>query len=1138
MDQKGGGPFPCAGLRVLAVKRVIAATSIAAFALAVSTAPAVAAGTTVTDSATLMNAVGDNCDESSTVALGSNISGTFTAITIECDVTLDLKGHTLDLNHIWVDGSNHLTITDTGEDGELNVSAWGRPSAAIGVDAYAELTIAGGTITAIAYDGSAGIGSSHSNGLPAGTITITGDAHVTAVGGSHAAGIGGGHRLGGAFITISGTATVVTTGSDGGAGIGGGEEGTSAFSVAGKVLITGNAHVTANGGTTGPGIGGGELMSPSWGHDQVAINGSATVIASGGSGAAGIGGSAQPGSGVDLVIADTATVIATGGDGASAIGAGGSSDDFGSLLLDATLHVPSGELRVPSDASFTIAANGKLLGTVEDPTTGATITGDGEIDNGGVIALDDSLVDVGVTGHNYVVTFDAQDGLATKQVHLFAPSFEVSHPDWVTPPAASAWNTADDGTGDWFTASTGLAGDITVFAVAGFPFLAHQVKNCADGDLIALNSDTTGDVLTINCNMTLDLAGHTFNLNHMKVNGNNHLTITDSGETGELHVTEPGDGNAAIEVEDDASLTINDGTITATGGYAGAGIGGGTDGDGGVIAIEGTAEAWVTGGVHGAGIGGGQYGAGGVITITDSAKVTASSLAEGAGIGDGASHSGGGAIITISGAAAVTADGGASGAGIGGGLFGTPIVIAINDHATVTATGGDYAAGIGGSMNGSSGDITIGDFAEVIATGGRGGAGVGSGQPASAASINSPGCAVITATGGQDGAGIGGGQSGGGGHITVGDSAEVTALGGANGAGIGGGAYRNGGSIAIGDAAKVTAVGGAGASAVGSGVDPTNFGSLKLNATLHVPSGELQVPDGGSFTIGPEGELLGTEADPTTGATITGDGEITNGGVIALDESLVNATVDVTGHNFVVTFDAQDGTATERVHLFAPNFDVSYRDWIAPPEQSAWNTADDGSGDWFTSTTENTGDMTVFATTGPATDLTLTAPTTTVDQGNSLTFTVTATDVNGNPVNTADAVLTSSVPTDIISGTTITFVDASPHVITVTLGDAQSSLTIEVTPAAVPDPSPSPDPTPTPNPTPAPDPDGATTPDVEPAPDTTPAPAATPALAPGTGGDELSATGTNPTTGGFGILALLLLAAGSALLVTRRTAIN
>lgn len=93
-------------------------------------------------------------------------------------------------------------------------------------------------------------------------------------------------------------------------------------------------------------------------------------------------------------------------------------------------------------------------------------------------------------------------------------------------------------------------------------------------------------------------------------------------------------------------------------------------------------------------------------------------------------------------------------------------------------------------------------------------------------------------------------------------------------------------------------------------------------------------------------------------------------------------------------------------------------------------------------------DVTVGA--APASTLTLIPSATSVKQGGSLTFTVTGEDEFGNEADTSAAVLTSSVATDIVTGLSISFPHASPHVITATLGEASTAVTIEVipTPAA------------------------------------------------------------------------------------------
>lgn len=95
------------------------------------------------------------------------------------------------------------------------------------------------------------------------------------------------------------------------------------------------------------------------------------------------------------------------------------------------------------------------------------------------------------------------------------------------------------------------------------------------------------------------------------------------------------------------TLTINSGTIYATGGIDGygSGIGGGSAGNGGTITING-GNIVATGGIYGAGIGGGDLCNGGTITI-NGGTVTATGGANAAGIGGG--FAGNGGTITING---------------------------------------------------------------------------------------------------------------------------------------------------------------------------------------------------------------------------------------------------------------------------------------------------------------------------------------------------------------------------------------------------------------------------------------------------------------------------------------------------------
>ena len=217
------------------------------------------------------------------------------------------------------------------------------------------------------------------------------------------------------------------------------------------------------------------------------------------------------------------------------------------------------------------------------------------------------------------------------------------------------------------------------------------------------------------------------------------LTLKDDNqEAGSLTATGgdwgAGIGNGGYYCNSDnrsgENITITGGTVNATGGWGGAGIGGGYYGSGKNITIKG-GTVTATGGEDGAGIGGGYYYGGGYygngyygngenIKITDG-TVNATGGWGGAGIGGGGGGGGGaggnGKNITIIGGT-VTAGGGYRGAGIGGGISGSGKNITITGG-TVNADGGDEGAGIGGGATGSGSNVTVSGAAQVTATAGK-----------------------------------------------------------------------------------------------------------------------------------------------------------------------------------------------------------------------------------------------------------------------------------------------------------------------------------------------------------------------------------------------------------------------------------
>jgi hypothetical protein len=238
----------------------------------------------------------------------------------------------------------------------------------------------------------------------------------------------------------------------------------------------------------------------------------------------------------------------------------------------------------------------------------------------------------------------------------------------------------------------------------------------------------------------------------------------------------------------------------------------------------------------------------------------------------------------------------------------------------------------------------------------------------------------------------------------------------------------------------------------------------------------------------------------------------------------------VSGNNRLMTF----SNGAPSVRVFGPTTAAGYRILAAAPAGTAWNTAADGTGSWFTSTSSTAGsgttalyavapgslevssdpaDLTAtvgqpftfpvtalgadgepldpqptvtyasddctftgageFSTVGtctitasvtiggvasetefvieviagPVDSLTIIASATSVNQGGTLTFQVRGEDALGNPADTSGVVLTSSVPTDVVSGLSVSFPHASPHVITASVGGVSTSVTIEVVPA-------------------------------------------------------------------------------------------
>ena len=339
------------------------------------------------------------------------------------------------------------------------------------------------------------------------------------------------------------------------------------------------------------------------------------------------------------------------------------------------------------------------------------------------------------------------------------------------------------------------------------------------------------------------------------------VSVTGSGDTTiELdgnNTLKSGDRHAALEhnkTDTSGKLTIqdvgNDGSLDATGGFRGAGIGGGEAQNGQVTITGGTITAtagsssgrFIYGG--GSGIGGGDGGTGvggnGDVEITGG-TITATGF-YGAGIGGGRSADG---DVTISGGTIKKAESlsptDPGGAGIGGGYYGDGRVTITGDAVIEEAQGGIQSAGIGGGQ-GADGDVEISGNARIDkVTGGDYGAGIGSGLGESGAPCN--------------------------GKVTIKDNAKIgLAQGGFGAAGIGGGYYYSNGyddddsTSGVGDVTiegntTVNAVGGLGAAGIGNGVNAIDFGGAAVNQIT------IRSSEAGSPTVTATGGVSGFDED-------------------------------------------------------------------------------------------------------------------------------------------------------------------------------------------------------------------------------------------------------------------------------------
>lgn len=459
-------------------------------------------------------------------------------------------------------------------------------------------------------------------------------------------------------------------------------------------------------------------------------------------------------------------------------------------------------------------------------------------------------------------------------------------------------------------------------------------------DNVEINASSTGQAavdvtgsgntnIELNGDNTLTGDSYHAGLEHNKTDDSGTLTIQDeknddgsakgsaSDTTGSLTAT-GGYHGAGIGGSDkqDGQVTITGGEIIANGGSLGAGIGGGagdTDavgGDGDVTISGGTITA--TGGSLGAaGIGGGAYG-NGTVTVTDGDITAKATGRYGAGIGGGYGAIpedtliGGNGTVTISGGTITEASGGYMAAGIGSGFQGLGTVTIEGDAVIKNAQGGEAGAGIGSGTRGDSNILIRGDAVIENAESSGNGAGIGSGQgdlysdgdgmviDPTVGNVTIEGNAKIeNAKSGYGGSGIGGGVIGIGnviirGNAQIGNAQIGNATGGEEGAGIGGGALGTGDVTIEGNVTIENAQGGAGAAGIGGGAE-TEPDTEDTRNKVSIKSTEAGSPN----ITATGGGVLNNEDAPLAGAAAIGSGSVADGATEVKSDITIEGKVTI-----------------------------------------------------------------------------------------------------------------------------------------------------------------------------------------------------------------------------------------------------
>ncbi|MDO5431200.1 hypothetical protein [Eubacterium sp.] len=767
------------------------------------------------------------------VTIKNMVSGTPTAdkIVVAGDASITLDGVNIDLKRkdcgaMEIQNGANVTLelksgsvnTLKNENGNYLIYGVG-----LRVPKGAAVTINGSEDATLNAEGSGlGAGIGGADGETAGSITINGGSiNAVSSGDSYAAGIGGGRDGSNETITINGGIVNARSGVNGeslGAGIGGGENGNG-----GSITITGGTVTACCSGTwksLGAGIGGGGADNGTNGGKIIISGGTVNAYcqsdSEGISKGAGIGGG-----GGDELGGNSGEIIITGGsvnaraiagndpnEKGADIGAGYNNNSSANLtngsakvsLTTLTVNKTSGE--GIADASIDSLKIGGYTGVQTTPNDAASEYG-----------IKDMATDADGKLYLYLPDDDPSAG-SSANVALPNGKTKTLYGGEVTGSESSreatleAFSIAVDMStigGNLYIWNDGFMYGTSADEAAKIPYNGNYTLSGGTAETAIKNTVT---VMPGYNGGTVGQSGKTITLDGLNIDVSDNINSCaftlnkKSGDISDASVNlmlaadsvnslKSGLNCAGLNVPDGASLTVdsdntNPGSLTAQStdrrfvfSY-GAGIGGGYNGNGGEVTINGgmvtacSNEGTKT--AYGAGIGGGHGGAGGKVIIN------------------------GGTVTAYSSSGATTAYGAGIGGGDKGGAGGS---ITINGGTVTAYSGKDtmkaYGAGIGGGYDGNGGEVTI-NGGRVTACSGKNatdayGAGIGSGYRKGGETTVAINGGTVMACSGKNttdayGAGIGGGGEGAGETVII-TGGSVKAIGGDGGENIGHGRWNS-----------------------------------------------------------------------------------------------------------------------------------------------------------------------------------------------------------------------------------------------------------------------------------------------------------------------------------------------------------